>query len=451
MNDAEKTPVVSVSQLTQAIKSVLESGFSTVWVRGEVSNFKRHSSGHLYFTLKDEKAQISAAMFRSDAIRCPIALRDGMQVVAMGNISVYEQRGNYQILVRDIMEEGLGKLQAEFEKLKRKLEAEGLFSADRKKPIPTLPRTVGIVTSPTGAAIRDFISILRRRNWTGRVLVFPASVQGKDAIPQIVDQIKAADACGLLDLLVVGRGGGSLEDLWCFNEEPVVRAVAESNTPVISAVGHEIDFVLTDFAADRRAETPSAAAELISSGYIDICARLDQAKERISRQTRQVLALHASNLDRLNHQLARHSPRSFIENRHLRLDDLANRMQAATRDAVATQNRTLTDLRQRLRLYHPSQRMDAFRERLAPLPSRLNKATTRSLEHHISRIDSIAIRLENLSVQKVLSRGFVMMRDSKGKITTDSATLKNRQELLAEFRDGSIKVRVDKDPQMDLF
>ncbi|HOO93805.1 MAG TPA: exodeoxyribonuclease VII large subunit, partial [Opitutales bacterium] len=158
MNDGEKTPVVSVSQLTQAIKSVLESGFSTVWVRGEVSNFKRHSSGHLYFTLKDEKAQISAAMFRSDAIRCPIALRDGMQVVAMGNISVYEQRGNYQILVRDIMEEGLGKLQAEFEKLKRKLEAEGLFSADRKKNIPTLPRIVGIVTSPTGAAIRDFIS-----------------------------------------------------------------------------------------------------------------------------------------------------------------------------------------------------------------------------------------------------------------------------------------------------
>ncbi|HRP05712.1 MAG TPA: exodeoxyribonuclease VII large subunit, partial [Opitutaceae bacterium] len=276
--------VATVTEFTRRVKGLLESQIPPGWVRGEVSNLRRQSSGHVYFSLKDAGAQLSAVLFRGDAQRQSVELRDGQQVVVFGEISVYEARGNYQLIARVIVDDGVGKLQREFEALKRKLQAEGLFERERKRALPEMPRTVGFITSPTGAAVRDFIQILRRRNWRGRVVVLPAKVQGVGAAEEMVAMLGQAAAMELFDILVIGRGGGSLEDLWAFNEEVLVRAVAASSVPIISAVGHEIDVTLCDFAADVRAETPSAAAELISSRFVACNERLGQAGEALLRR-----------------------------------------------------------------------------------------------------------------------------------------------------------------------
>jgi exodeoxyribonuclease VII large subunit len=252
--------IYTVTALTREIKSLLESTFPVVSLRGEISNLRQQQSGHVYFSLKDSGASISCVCFRNDANRLGVRLRDGLQIVGVGRVAVYEPRGNYQVIFRTIQEDGVGRLQQAFLELKQKLEAEGLFDKARKQPLPRLARTIAFVTSDSGAALRDFISILRRRDWQGRLIVIPARVQGQEAAPEIVRGIQLANAEQLCDLLVIGRGGGSLEDLWPFNEESVARAVAASAIPVISAVGHETDFTLSDFAADFRAETPSAAA-----------------------------------------------------------------------------------------------------------------------------------------------------------------------------------------------
>ena len=232
----------SVSEFTRRVKTLLEEGIRPGWVRGEVSNLRAQASGHVYFSLKDAGAQLSAVLFRGDAARQTVKLRDGQQVVAYGEVSVYEARGQYQLIVRAVIEDGVGRLQQEFERLKQRLAAEGLFAPEKKRPIPAMPATVGFVTSPTGAAVQDFIRILSRRGWRGRLVVLPAKVQGEGAAAEMAAMLGLAQALGIFDLLVIGRGGGSLEDLWAFNEEVLVRAVAGCTVPVISAVGHEIDF-----------------------------------------------------------------------------------------------------------------------------------------------------------------------------------------------------------------
>ncbi|MFO7724466.1 MAG: exodeoxyribonuclease VII large subunit, partial [Oceanipulchritudo sp.] len=257
----------SVTALTREIKALLETAYPVVRIRGEISNLRRQASGHVYFSLKDAGASISCVCFRNDAMRLPLRLRDGLQVLGSGRLAVYEPRGNYQVIFRTLEEDGVGRLQQAFLELKEKLGAEGLFDKSRKKPLPRLPGTIAFVTSASGAALRDFISILERRRWGGRLIVIPARVQGTGAAAEIVRGIETANRESLCDLLVIGRGGGSLEDLWPFNEESLARAVAASRIPLISAVGHETDFTLSDFAADLRAETPSAAAEWITSAW----------------------------------------------------------------------------------------------------------------------------------------------------------------------------------------
>jgi exodeoxyribonuclease VII large subunit len=265
---ADPGRVQTVTEFTRRVKELLEGGLPACWVRGEVSNLRAQSSGHVYFSLKDAGAQLACVLFRGDAARQSVHLRDGQQVLAYGQAGVYEARGQYQLVVRALVEHGVGHLQQEFEQMKQRLAAEGLFEPARKRPIPTMPRTVGFVTSPTGAAVQDFIRILQRRGWRGRLVVLPARVQGDGAATEMAELLRSAGGLGIFDLLVIGRGGGSLEDLWAFNEETLVRAVAACPVPVISAVGHEIDFTLCDFAADARAETPSGAAELISSNFL---------------------------------------------------------------------------------------------------------------------------------------------------------------------------------------
>lgn len=411
----------SVSEFTRRVKRLLEGGIRPSWVRGEVSNVRAQASGHVYFSLKDAGAQISAVLFRGDAMRQDVKLRDGAQVVVYGEVSVYEARGQYQLIVRAVIEDGVGRLQREFEALKARLAAEGLFDRERKKPLPTMPHTVGFVTSPTGAAVQDFARILTRRKWCGRLVVLPVKVQGEGAAAEMVAMLQFAQRLGCFDLLVIGRGGGSIEDLWAFNEEPLVRAVAACELPIISAVGHEIDFTLCDFAADVRAETPSAAAELITSRFIDCADRARQAGEALTALTDAAIQRAAAELDHARSRLRLLTPSAQIEQGYLRLDDLANRLGSALRHTAQDRRRQLTEARNDFDRNSPERRIQ--------------------LESH--RLLSLWKRLQAASPKSVLNRGFVIVRDERGNAVTRRSALNPGQPLAAEFADGTAKVRVD--------
>ncbi|MEI6105631.1 MAG: exodeoxyribonuclease VII large subunit [Opitutae bacterium] len=418
---ADAGRVRSVTEFTREVKTLLESGLRPGWVRGEISNLRAQSSGHVYFSLKDAGAQLSCVLFRGDAARQTVALREGLQLLAYGEISVYEARGQYQLIVRAVIDHGAGQLQQELERLKQRLAAEGLFEAAQKKPLPLLPRTIGFITSPTGAAVQDFIRILTRRGWTGRLVVLPAKVQGEGAAAEIVAMLQAAEALGIFDLLVVGRGGGSIEDLWAFNEEPLVRAVAACGVPVISAVGHEIDFTLCDFAADVRAETPSGAAELISSNYVAATERMGRAGEIMAELTEGAVARVREKLDHARSRLRLLSPAAAIEHNHLRLDDLGNRLGAALRSVVQLRREALGTARARLATASPEKRVQQ--------------------ESH--RLLSLWKRLESASPASVLKRGYAIVRDAEGRPVARAKGLKPGQPLVNEFHDGSVRVRTE--------
>jgi exodeoxyribonuclease VII large subunit len=417
----EGRAVETVSEFTRRVKTLLEEGFPPTWVRGEVSNLRAQASGHVYFTLKDAGAQLACVLFRGDALRQSMAPRDGGQVRAYGEVSVYEQRGQYQLIVRRLEEDGVGRLQQEFERLKQRLAAEGLFAPERKRPIPVLPATVGFITSPTGAAVQDFIRILARRGWRGRLIVLPVRVQGENAATEMVAMLRQAETLGGFDLLVIGRGGGSLEDLWAFNEEPLVRAVAACAVPVISAVGHEIDFTLCDFAADARAETPSAAAELISSRFVAAGEQARRAAERMAAAVAGARERTRGRLDHAGSRLRLLSPQALVEHHQLRLDDLANRAGAALRGAVQTQRQRLTVLTGRWRAGSPEPRIQFEAHRLLALDKRLRAA----------------------SPESVLHRGFVIVRDAQGRPVARRAAIRAGQHLTNEFADGRVDVRAE--------
>jgi exodeoxyribonuclease VII large subunit len=411
----------SVTEFTRRVKRVLEGGVRPGWVRGEVSNVRAQASGHVYFSLKDAGAQVSAVLFRGDALRQTVKLRDGAQVVVYGEVSVYEARGQYQLIVRAVVEDGVGRLQREFEALKARLAEEGLFAKERKKPIPAMPLTVGFITSPTGAAVQDFARIITRRNWCGRVVVLPAKVQGEGAAAELVGMLKVAEQLGIFDLLVIGRGGGSLEDLWAFNEEPLVRAVAACALPVISAVGHEIDFTLCDFAADLRAETPSAAAELITSHFVGCSDRYRQAGEAMTALMDGALQRAGAELDHARSRLRLLTPAAQIEQGFLRLDDMANRLGAALRHGVQDRRHRLAESKAEFAKHSPEQRIQIESHALLSLWKRLQAASPKS----------------------VLNRGFVIVRDEAGRPVTRRATLAPGQQISTEFADGTANARVE--------
>lgn len=468
--DNDAAAAVSVGELTGRIKELLEGAFPALWVRGEVSNLRAQASGHCYFTLKDERAQITAVMFRGDAARSRVQLRDGQQIAAYGQVSVYEVRGQYQLIVRAVVEDGAGRLQAEFEKLKARLAAEGLFAPENKVPLPVMPRTIGFITSPTGAAVQDFIRILERRGWRGHLVVLPVKVQGEGAAAEMVEMLELAQALdrpetgdrkaetterkrrrnvtpaesGLLDfgsgetpsdlsglrspvsglsfdLLVIGRGGGSLEDLWAFNEEPLVRAVAACRIPIISAVGHEIDFTLCDFAADARAETPSAAAELISSDFLEGAGRAVQAVRRIDELATDTLERAADRLEAARNHLRLLSPTAQVEQAWLRLDDLGNRLGAALRQSFGSRREELTAARNRLERASPETRVRFESQRLLGLWKRLQAASPAS----------------------VLNRGFTIVRDETGTPLARRAAVAPGQRVEIQFADGTAKARTE--------
>ena len=320
--------VYTVSALTAEVKAVLEDGFSAVWVEGEVSNFKHHTSGHMYFTLKDADAQIRAVMFRGSNRLLKFQPKDGMAVLVFGTVTVYERRGEYQISVEFMEPKGVGALQLAFEQLKAKLEAEGLFDAVRKRPLPRLPRKIGIITSPTGAVIRDMLTIIGRRFPGLAILIYPVQVQGETAAPEIAAALAAMGRRSDLDVLIVARGGGSLEDLWAFNEEVVARAIARSPIPVISAVGHETDVTIADFVADLRAPTPSAAAELVVAQRDELRQRVDDLAARALAAMENALAVRRTRAEMLGRHLAVLSPAAQVRSQAERLRGLTQRLHA---------------------------------------------------------------------------------------------------------------------------
>ena len=416
LSDLADDQPLSVTEFTRQVKELLETGIRPGWVRGEISNLRQQASGHIYFSLKDAGAQVSAVLFRGDAARQTVALRDGLQVVVYGEISLYEARGQYQLIVRVAVEDGLGRLQREFEALKRRLAEEGLFDSQGKPAIPPMPRTIGFITSPTGAAVQDFLRIMTRRGWRGRVVILPTKVQGEGAAAEMAAMLRTAEELAIFDLLVIGRGGGSLEDLWAFNEEILVRAVAISRIPIISAVGHEIDFTLCDFAAALRAETPSAAAELISSTFVAQMERVDRARGALDRlvelevETKREQFAHAASRLRLL------SPAAYVERGNLRLDDLSNRLVSAVQGTTQRQRDRLQRLSSRL-----AQRSPEFRIQM---------------ESH--RLLSLWKRLQSASPQSVLNRGFAIVRGEDGVPLQRRSDVKSGQTVSLEFADGHL-------------
>jgi len=413
----------TVSEFTRRLKAVITSAIKPCWIKGEVSNIRSQASGHIYFSLKDAGAQISAVLFRGDAMRQTVQLKDGLQVIAFGEVGVYEARGQYQLVVRIVVDDGQGKLQRELEALKKKLAAEGLFDTDKKRSIPKMPSVVGFITSPTGAAVQDFLKILVRRNWRGRIVILPAKVQGQGAAEEMVEMLKIAEEQNIFDLLVIGRGGGSIEDLWAFNEEMLVRAVAASSVPIISAVGHEIDFTLTDFAADVRAETPSAAAELISSEFVSCLERVDHASTALVEAAENRLEQELQRLDHARSRLRLLAPAARVERGWLKLDDLSNRLTAVLRSALNQPSQRLVRVKNRLERASPELRLPLARQ----------------------RIESLHKRLEAASPASVLNRGFVIVRDEEGLPVIRKKGIKATQKLSAEFSDGKIDLKVAKD------
>jgi exodeoxyribonuclease VII large subunit len=420
---------LSVTGLTATIRDLLETGIGEVWIAGEVSNFRAPGSGHLYFTLKDETATLAAVMFQREARRVGFALEDGQAVLARGTITVYEARGQYQIQVAEIRARGQGSLQQRFEELKRRLQAEGLFELDRKRPLPVFPEVIGVVTSLQGAVLQDMLQILQRRAPGIRIRVLGVRVQGIGAGQEIAEAIAAFDADNNIDLLVVARGGGSLEDLWAFNEEVVARALAASTVPTISAVGHETDFTIADFVADLRAPTPSAAAELLTRDWTEWRQIVAKLQVRLDRTTRQVLGDQRRHLTQLANSYALREPRRVVRQWALRLDDLRDSLISDARDAIQTRIGALSVIRARLTVHHPQRELERRRLHLAQL----------------------AARLRALGPQATLDRGYALVLDEKGHPILSAKKTQSGQAVQVVLSKGVIATAITKiDPTKTL-
>jgi exodeoxyribonuclease VII large subunit len=437
--------ILKVTELTRRIKAQLEGGFAQLWVRGEISNLRRQSSGHVYFSLKDAGSQLPCVLFARDAAQQSFELCDGMEVILMGGLSVYAPHGRYQLIAKVAIQSGLGKLQLEFERLKRKLADEGLFNKELKRPLPILPMRIAVVTSPSGAAVRDFLRILRRRGYTGEVIIFPAKVQGQGAAEEIAAMLEYAGASKDFDLVVLTRGGGSIEDLWAFNEELLARAVAACPLPVISAVGHEIDVVLSDYVADQRAETPSGAAELISSLYLKTLQRLDTARDELLYWTQTGVSARKQNLRAVMAQMQIIAPERVVEHLGMRLDDLENRLSRSLNERLVREKETLAQHSHRLNAHHPRLKIGLAHQSLDDISRRLGRATKVDTHAKHKRLADLEKRLENGSLAATLRRGYAVMKNPEGAIISTVQAAHAETLLTARFHDGKVTLKVQKD------
>ena len=437
-------PVLTVSELNREVRQLIERGFPLIWVEGELSNVARPSSGHLYFTLKDRNAQVRCAMFRNRNSLLRFKPADGTQVMARARVSLYEPRGDYQLIVEHMEESGHGALQRAFDELKGKLAAEGLFAEEHKRALPHFPHRVGVITSPTGAAIRDILSVLRRRFPALPVLVYPVPVQGEAAAPQIAATLAEASRRGDCDVLILARGGGSLEDLWAFNEEFVARAIHACEIPVISGVGHEVDVTIADFVADVRAPTPSAAAELVSRSAEDLTqgfARLDQRLQGLMRQRLQQGGLRLAHLAR---RLEQRHPAQQLRQQNQRLDELEQRLLRAQRRITERAAERLTRAQLHLRRLSPARRVERHGDRLQALSRRLNGAIGLRMERQAARLGAVARALNTVSPLATLDRGYAIVKPEAGDVVVRSVSQLNPgQRLRTRLADGHFTSTVD--------
>lgn len=429
--------VLSVEQLNFQIKQLLEGEMGQIWVQGEISNFKAHTSGHFYFSLKDSKSQVSAVMFRGFNSKLKFKVTDGLEVIVRGRISVYEPRGSYQILCEFMEPVGAGALQKAFEQLKNKLKAEGLFEASRKKPIPLFPQHVAIVTSPTGAAIRDILNVLSRRAKSIAVTVVPTLVQGEGSAIQICEAFDKAIRLPNVDVVIVGRGGGSIEDLWAFNDETLARKIAASPIPVISAVGHEIDFTISDFVADLRAPTPSAAAELVSKSSLELNNKVQQLKRMLTFSFEKKLKAINQQLVFLSRSLV--DPRRKLQDFFIRNDDLRLRLDLSIQRVLENKLSKLTIATQKIK--SPQFKIETYKKELQFLMSTLHTKVNHVLENKNAKLLQLMGLVDSLSPLKVVDRGYSII-SIKNKIVRSIKDVAIGDTIHAQLAEGQFKAEI---------
>ena len=438
---------ISVTQLLRRIRNVLEINVGDVWIEGEVSNLRKQASGHWYFSLKDETAQIQCAMFGARRREGSEALQDGAKVRVFAETTVYEARGQLQVIVKKAERAGQGDLQARFEALKRKLAEEGLFDAARKKPLPPFPTTIGIVTSPTGAAIQDILNVLTRRAPWVQPVLFPVRVQGDGAAREIaraIEELSSPETFGhpRCDVLIVGRGGGSMEDLWCFNEEIVARAIFACPIPVLSAVGHEIDFTIADFVADHRAPTPSAAAELAVPDTAALREKLARLMQRIHRHAEGMLTRNRLELNAIRNTLLARDAIRPLEQWMMRVDSLQERLVAATRTGIEDRKDRLREIAGQQRMLHPAKLLERALERATNLHARATRATSSRLDSHAARAAHLRDVLRALGPESAFQRGFSVTTAPDGSVIRSANEAREAGEIITRFSNDQIRSKV---------
>jgi exodeoxyribonuclease VII large subunit len=436
--------VWSVRDLVAAVRTHVEREYTDTWVEGEISNFRAHDSGHLYFTLKDANAQIRIVMFRSQARLLRFRPENGMAVVVRGRVTIYEDRGELQISAEYLEPKGAGALQIAFEQLKAKLEAEGLFDSARKKAIPSLPRRIGIVTSPQAAALRDILNILQRRHQNASVLIFPAQVQGTEAASEVAAGIRYFNKAGSVDVIIVARGGGSAEDLAAFNHEGLARTASASKIPLISAVGHETDFTILDFVSDLRAPTPSAAAELVIRSRQEIEEQAESLHRRLEKAMRYRLLMARQGLTELAQHGAFARIIDLLHRRQQRLDDLGYRLAHSQRDILEGKRRRFETLSAAVRHYDARRVLSGIRQQLNAQLSALNATVQTLLLRRRGQLEQLSGQLNALSPLAILDRGYALVFDGTGQLLKDVSQVQSGDEISARLRKGTIRATVKK-------
>ncbi|QBM17309.1 exodeoxyribonuclease 7 large subunit [Marinobacter sp. JH2] len=431
---------LSVSELNRQARRLLETSFMQVWVEGEISGLSRPSSGHWYFSLKDQKCQIRCAMFRGANQHIRALPREGDQIRIRGKVTLYENRGDFQIIVEHMEPAGLGALQQAFEALKAKLQAEGLFEPTRKKPLPHTPRHIGVITSPTGAAIHDILTVLARRCPAIPVTLYPTAVQGKAATTEIVNAIERAQRHNVADILIIGRGGGSLEDLWCFNEEAVARTIAGCPIPTVSAVGHEVDVTIADFVADLRAPTPSAAAEKISPDQQDWLRRLSEQQVRLGHSAQRLFKRLEKHLQHLSARLR--DPRRELQDKAQRMDELDMRLSKAMQQKLERQSLATDYLAQRLGTQSPQKLITSTHEQVIRLNERMQGAIQHNLRLQQDKLQLQAQTLNVVSPLATLGRGYAIVKNDSGSIVRNASQLSTGDPIRTQFGQGYISANV---------
>ena len=441
---SQNRQILTVSQLTSRIKSLLEKSFPFVWITGEISNFRVPASGHFYFTLKDRQAQIQAVMFKGQNRLLKFEPEHGMQVLGFGRISLYEPRGSYQIILEHLEPEGVGALQIAFEQLKNRLEAEGLFQEEHKKDLPTLPRHIALITSPTGAVVHDILTIFSRRFPNLRIDIHPVKVQGDASEPQIVEAFENVAKRGLAELIILARGGGSLEDLQAFNSEPVARAIFSCPLPVISAVGHETDYTIADFVADLRAPTPSAAAELAVPVKAELVDLIVQYRQVVSRLMAQVIDVRTRRLQDLHNRLK--DPRRIIQDARMKVDDYTDRLAREFSTRLALSREKLARRQDNLARLGPQHQIWQFKEKLEQCTSNLKVYIDIKIREKESLYRAAAARLNTLDPSATLKRGYSITRSREnGHIVMDPERVADGQMLDITVAEGTLGARADKE------